>query len=781
MKNELSTYTGSENVWQKIRVGTILSKLNKIEIVENVILFLLCRICFMGYLASPFGIAYFTVLYLKKKRPSYVLCAFLGMLSVGYPTFALKYGATLVVVCAVCTIFFRELASRKMISAIVCTGALFLNGIIYVMAEGFFAYDSLLLIAECGSTFLSFFAFDKAAGVLRTGTKRTLFEGAEIAGFVLLSGTVILSVALLEQMLPLAHVLAIFMILVLSVSGGFSIACPAGAVFGLCLGIAGAYSAQTVCIYCLSALSSGLAKQYGKIGAAAAFAVTSFASTILLCPESDGIITISYVALAAILLLFVPEKALSRFGTSAAGKREELAAGDRVRNVVETKMAETIAAVDSVSVIFRDVLDAMLDQNGESHAVIFDNAANAVCKTCSLCKFCWEKGRDNTLSHMNEIYRIMEQKNAVTKHDIPQGFSEMCIRSEAFLSELTKNYESYKVTRMWAGRVMESKRLVAEQFNNISMILKNMQSSLSEQMQCEPELERKIAVALDRRGITAGKITVHGGDGFAVTMDKVSCGEELECANSVAAAVSEVLEVPMLREHRECRDDICHLKFSQQTRFSADVAFAAVTKDASGGSGDVAISFPCGNGKIAIVLSDGMGSGEQAHFQSSVTAGISKNLLTAGFDKETCVRLINNILMMNGDRDTFATIDLCILNLYTGSMEFVKTGAANSYVKTEEGNETVYASSLPAGLVQAISPDYDMRYMHSGDYLIMMSDGVADVLDTPDHNEIFDLTAGFSGSAQTLSDNILKAALMHTDGVALDDMTVVVCRISENM
>jgi len=184
---------------------------------------------------------------------------------------------------------------------------------------------------------------------------------------------------------------------------------------------------------------------------------------------------------------------------------------------------------------------------------------------------------------------------------------------------------------------------------------------------------------------------------------------------------------------------------------------------------------------VAIVLSDGCGSGEQAHFLSSITTNLAKNLLSAGFDKETCVRLINNILMMNADRDTFATIDLAIINLYTGTMEFVKSGSANSYIKTKSGTETVYATSLPAGLMHGLEPDYDMRYMQSGDYLIMVSDGITDILDTADKNEIFSLAEGFTGSAQTLADRILAEALNAAGGTAYDDMTVFVCAVSENM
>lgn len=781
MKQELTTTTRLDTFLKWTSVKEMFSRLEKTELLEHVFLILLGRICFMSYLVSPFGVAYFTAVFLRRRRPAYVLSAMLGILSAGYATFSFKYGGTILIVCTVCGIFSKELEGKKLLPAVLSSAALFFNGIIYVVAEGFFAYDLLLLLSECGGAFLSYFAFDKAAIFIRTGPRRKLYETTEIAGFVLLCGALVLSVALIENLLPLAHVLAISVILGLSVSGGFAVSCPAGAVFGLCLGIAGVYQAQTVCVYCLSSLASGFAKRYGKLGTAAAFALTSLVTTVLLCPESSGVVTVSYVAIGVLILLFIPDRLLDRVGTSAARMREEAVAGDRIREAVQQKMTQTIEAVDSVGLIFHNVLDTMLEHSGESHGIVFDNTANAVCKQCTLCKFCWEKGRTETIASMNTMYRIMEQKGTINKHDAPSEFSEMCIRSDAFLAELNKHYEAYKITRMWAGRVMESKRLVAEQFHNISMILNNMQTALSAQMHCEPELEQKIAAALDRRGISADKIIVHAGDGFSVSMDMVSCGQELLCATTVAAAISEVLEVPMLRESRECKEDICHLKFSQQTRFVTDVAVASATRTHSSGSGDVALSFPCGNGRYAIILSDGMGSGERAHFQSSITSQLAKNLLVAGFDKESCVRLINNILMMNADRDTFATIDLCIVNLYTGSMEFVKTGAANSYVKTEGENETIYASSLPAGLVQAISPDYDMRYMKAGDYLIMASDGVTDILDTPDRNEIFNLADGFCGSAQALADTILHAALSHTDGVAYDDMTVAVCAVSENM
>lgn len=781
INNELETNKRPRSLPKGGIFTDVFKTFNKTEVTECVFLFLLSRICFMGYLVSPFGPALFTAIFSKNKKLSYPLFSIIGILSLGYGAFTFKYCGIILIIAAITTIFSSELKNKLFAPFVICAGSVFLNGMVYVITEGFFAYDILLLILECGASFLSCFAFGKASALIKTLPKRKVLEQSETVSLVILLGAAVLSISLMENLLPVAHVLSITAILILSISCGFSISCPAGVVFGLCLGISSVYQAQTVCIYCLSSLASGFAKKYGKLGTAAAFSIASLVATLLICPESNGIITVSYVALAAVILLFIPDKFINRFGNLRLRARQEFSMTTRIRDAVNDKMDETIESVDSISVVFHDVLESLLAQGGETHGVIFDNTADAVCKKCSLCNYCWLKNREDTLKLMNDMYKTMERKNVLGKADIPQDFSEKCIKSDMFVSELNKNYEAFKITKMWAGRVMESKRLVAEQFNNISMILKNLRSGIVEKMSCEPELENKISAALDRRGIYADKISVSSGDGFSVTMDKVSCGENLVCSTTVAGALTEVLEVPMLRENRECREDICHLKFSQQTRFVTDIAVSFKPCANSSGSGDSVLYFPCGNGKIAIILSDGMGTGEKANFQSNITTQLAKKLLTSGFDKETSVRLINNILMMNADRDTFATIDLCIVNLYKGTMEFIKNGAANSYIKTNTNSETIYASSLPAGLISAVEPDIDMRYMKSGDYLVMVSDGISDILDTPDCNEILNIADGFKGAAKELSDLILEEALSRSGGIATDDLTVVVCAISENM
>ena len=58
-----------------------------------------------------------------------------------------------------------------------------------------------------------------------------------------------------------------------------------------------------------------------------------------------------------------------------------------------------------------------------------------------------------------------------------------------------------------------------------------------------------------------------------------------------------------------------------------------------------------------------------------------QRLLSSGFDKDTSIELINGALSINTEEDTFATLDIAIVDLYAGNIEFIKNGACPTYIK----------------------------------------------------------------------------------------------------
>ena len=774
MKNELENLRPSS--WTRLNTKGVFTTLNTYELIENLILFLFSRIYFMEYLISPFGVALFSALFFRKKRPYYVISSVLGVFSAASPVFFFKYVGSILIVMSIQLIFKNELKHKKRIVAIISAVAVFLNGGIYVLSEGFFAFDMLLLILESCTVFVSFFLFDKALLSAKRLLNSRSYDALDVLSVTTLFAIVTFSVSITENFWPIAHMGAIFVILLLSLTYGFGVSTPAGALFGFALSLSSAFPSQIICIYTLSSLFSGLLARYGRLVASGIFALSSLLTTLLLCPEANGILTVSYVAAACLLLFFVPERYfLQQVNTHLP--RKESASINKVRTMADSQITSTIDSINSVGTIFHEVVDSFSDSRFDTNGAVFDTTKDAVCSKCSLFRFCWNKDKEKTLAATERMYSVLEAKGHLTKKDVPKEFSELCIRTDTFVCELNKNYESHKVTKMWAGKVLESKRLILEQFKNISMILNNLRKTISKKTDFIPDAERKIMAELSRRGISADKVTVYHNDGYSVIIDRLNCEGKDECDTVVANAISEVLEVPVVKEDTDCKSANCHIVFSEKTKLCADISASRTTKQNSGGSGDTAMFFPISPGKIAIVLADGMGSGEMANFQSNVAIELTKKLLLAGFDKETCVRLINDILMTNADKDTFSTIDLCVINLYTGEAEFIKTGSANSYLSLQKNFDTVCASSLPAGLVQEIDPDISSKYITAGDFLVMATDGITDVLDTEEGNKIFAILKDFDGTSQELSDMILAQALALSGGVACDDMTVVACKI----
>ena len=779
MKQELEKLNQVSTIRQ-INPKSIFTSLDAYELIENIVLFLLARIYFMDYLISPFGISAFSALFFKKNRPYYVIFASLGALSTGVPVFFFKYIGAILITMSIQLIFKKELLHKKRMVSLLSTLSVFLTGIIYVFTEGFFAFDVLLLLLECATLFVSFFVFDKAISSIKSALIRSTIEPVGLMAVIALLGVVVFSVSLTKNFWPLSHMASIFVILILSLSYGFSMSVPSGAIFGFALCFSTPYPSQMICIYTLASFFSGLLGNLGRLATSGAFAISSLIITLILCPEANGILTVSYVAVACLLLFFVPDKLLSVEKGISYKPRKELLSAEKVRSATDLKITETIDSIDSVGSIFHDVIDTFYETRCDTAHEVLRTTSDVVCKDCSLCKFCWNKEKEKTRSICERMLSSLNSKSTLSKKDIPKEFSDMCIRSEAFFCELTKNSESLKVTKMWAGKVLESKRLVAEQFKNISMILKNLKDSISSKTDFIPDAEAKILSALSHHGIGVDNVCVRHNDAYSVTLDKIACENRAECDEITASVISEILEVPMIKEPTECRGEVCHVTFSQKPRLRADASISRATKKNSGGSGDNTSVFSLDSGKVAIVLADGMGSGEMANLESSIVVKVAKKLLLSGFNLSTCVRLINDILMTNADKDTFSTIDICLLNLHTGVAEFVKTGASVSYLKSQNALDIVSASSLPAGIIQNIEPDFDKKHIFNGDFFIMASDGITDVLDTDNGNEIFKILDGFSGTPKELSERILTTAVKKSGGAPLDDMTVIACSIKDN-
>ena len=156
-----------------------------------------------------------------------------------------------------------------------------------------------------------------------------------------------------------------------------------------------------------------------------------------------------------------------------------------------------------------------------------------------------------------------------------------------------------------------------------------------------------------------------------------------------------------------------------------------------------------------------------------------EQFMESGFSQETAAKMVNSALVLKGEEGMFSTVDICAVDLYTGICNFLKAGAASTFIKRDHWVESITSESLAAGLVQQIDFETATRKLYHGDYLIMMTDGVLDAL--PDQKEeetmkeiIMDV---HEESPKDFGRGILERVLGYSDYHARDDMTVLVAGV----
>ena len=204
------------------------------------------------------------------------------------------------------------------------------------------------------------------------------------------------------------------------------------------------------------------------------------------------------------------------------------------------------------------------------------------------------------------------------------------------------------------------------------------------------------------------------------------------------------------------------------------------TKDKSITTGDSYIKTKLNDGKMLIALSDGMGSGSKAREASQVATKMLKRLLKNGFEKDTSIRLINNTMCLNSKDDMYATLDISVIDLFSGNMEIVKNGACPTYIKRGKDIELIKSFSLPAGILENIDLVTYEKNLKNEDIIVMCTDGIVDSNTEYNDKEVWvkDVLSRIETTdVKRIADILLQEAVDNYVGKPKDDMTVITMKI----
>lgn len=323
---------------------------------------------------------------------------------------------------------------------------------------------------------------------------------------------------------------------------------------------------------------------------------------------------------------------------------------------------------------------------------------------------------DSTLS--SSMFDILIEKD-ITKEDIIKllearnqyilGFDDFDtnMKIEEDINKIARiandTYKIGRINSIWNQKLSENKKVISSQLGGVSRAISNVAESIGRTNEGFEDEKQEIRILCKQKGIELADIEIKElkNKKYIVQTYIPVCKDREDCRTyEIENIISKVLNERIVLYKDSCAlkadKDICKQTYMSKDKFSLQIAVATGKKDGSIASGDSNLTTRLEDGKYVIAISDGMGSGADAKKSSELAVKMLERLLSTGFDKDTSLELINSSMYINSKEDSYATLDVAILDLFAGNMEFMKNGACPTFIKNKKNVSVVKSFSLPA-------------------------------------------------------------------------------------
>lgn len=401
------------------------------------------------------------------------------------------------------------------------------------------------------------------------------------------------------------------------------------------------------------------------------------------------------------------------------------------------------------------------------------------CDTCGIQRECRRDGEEESY-YLYYLLRTFEKKGRVEFEDMPRRFLEVCRRKADYLGQLNRNLGRATMNLTWKNRFLESRDAVMVQFEEMAGILEEFSGQMEEASDVTAAWESELRMTLRKRRIAAENLLVlqYGEQKREVFMNARMTNGRCMTSRDAAEVVAKAMKgtwIPAKDGKTIITRNAAAFRFIEDGKYRMLFGSSRVPRDGEEISGD-SYTFKSGlPGQAIMSLSDGMGSGRMANEDSEKVIELTEQLLETGFSARAALKLVNTVLLLTGQNERPATLDLCLVDLYSGVAEAMKLGAAASFIMGREAVEILESEHVPAGVMNPVEPVLLSKKLWDGDKIVMVSDGVLDAIPGEAKEEAFrDFLAGLPQAGPQETAEMILAFVLSFEGEPQDDMTVLV-------
>ena len=684
--------------------------------------------------------------------------------------------------------FNKEKYSNILHKSLFSSLSILISGIVISILNNFSSYYLIISILESSLTFFITIILNKGICYLVNYNKKIITNEEIISIAVFVSSFICGSINMSFSVINVTNTLICILLIFVSYIYGSTIGGISSILSCFLLVLTGNFPENLLIVFTVTSIIAGLVRYKNKIIYAASFGISIYFISLMVDISLLNSSIIFSIFLAVIIFLSIPCKRISSVSFNASFAEQSATYTEKLKSITSSKLTMYADSFEKLSKTFENLSERKNNLDNIDISNLIDDVVSKVCAKCSLKSTCWEKNFYNSYQNIFSLLNNQENAGNFSRNNIPLDFLRMCINTSQFIDVLNKTVEIYKINLMWKNKLIESRQIVGQQLTGVSNIMNELSVKLCEDINFNESLATKIKQALILNKIdTKDVIITENSNGKMEVLLKVEpCYIPNKCSKSILSVVNEILDKKMCRDCYECiikkenNNSVCSIKLVEEKKFRIKSTTISSHKYTSQESGDSHTSINLPDGKFLLAISDGMGSGSKAKAESSATIELLENFLTAGFANELTLNMINSVLFLKSSKESFATLDMCIIDLYTGIAEFIKIGAVSTFLIRKDKVEILKSSSLPVGILNNLDPEIKTKKLCDEDIIIMISDGVSDSKEYSINNDewIVDFLSNLkTNNLNEIANLLFEETKNNYSGQLKDDITIIVSKI----
>ncbi len=523
----------------------------------------------------------------------------------------------------------------------------------------------------------------------------------------------------------------------------------------------------------LSGLSAGLLFPFGLTYALGA----STAAVGLWSGYAGGLSAFLSVFPEFLISALLSTPILRRIGLSAPPdkvEKSERIAAEMVGSMALARRASEQTELDALQTAMGALSPMMqrLSEDGgrpsaEEYEGLCIDCAETYCKTCAGYALCLSQNHRPFASNAVYLAERLHRGEPIGDKELCEGLG-FCRRKDEILDAIRHSAARLTEEKYRSGKTDAMAEICAH--------LSRMLSETRAKQRRENEMDEPLSEALEHvfsdHGFPGGVIRAFGKGGGCI----LAAGEDKDGTKITSPALKTALEravgAPLGTPQYFRKEDMVLMECHPERRFEVESATATLSGEGAEISGDVIKCFTAENRFFAL-LSDGMGTGRAARSTAAFTADFLEKIGGVGCSHATSLSLLNHILRGRAE-ECSATVDLFEFDLIRGEGQFLKSGAAPSFIKRGTSLFRIRSETAPIGLLSTVDTEKVKVEVKCDDIILMLSDGICESPeDAPWLLEL--LGKAPPRRVQEYAEAVLSAAVKHHGRT--DDMSVLALRI----